>query len=72
MLISLFISEPAYSRGGGGGECFAKGTLISTPKGNKQIEQLLKRDRVINYNFSTHRQDKGTISIIVLIHFLMV
>ena len=54
MLISLFVSEPAYSRGGGGGGCFAKGTLISTPKGNKQIEQLLKRDRLINYNFSTH------------------
>ena len=68
MLISLFVSEPAYSRGGGGGGgCFAQGTLILTPEGNKEIQQLYSGDRVINYNFSTHRQDKGTIGKIEII-----
>ena len=68
MLINLFVSEPAYSRGGGGGGgCFAEGTLILTPEGNKQIQQLYSGDRVINYNFSTRSQDKGTIGKIEII-----
>ena len=67
-LIGLFISAPAYSRGGGGGGgCFAKGTSILTPEGNKQIEQLHSGDRVINYNFSTGSQDVGTIGKIEII-----
>ena len=68
LLISLFISAPAYSRGGGGGGgCFAEGTLILTPEGSKQIEQLHSGDVVINYNFSTRSRDKGTISKIEII-----
>ena len=68
MLISLFVSAPAYSRGGGGGGgCFAEGTSILTPEGNKQIEQLHSGDKVINYNFSTRSQDEGTIGKIEII-----
>lgn len=69
LLVSLFVSEPAYSRGGGGGGgCFAEGTLILTPEGNKKIQQLSSGDRVINYNFSTHSQERGTISKIKILN----
>ena len=69
LLISLFVSEPAYSRGGGGGGgCFAEGTLILTPEGNKKIQQLSPGDRLINYSFSTYSQERGTISKIEIIN----
>ena len=69
LLVSLFVSDPAYSRGGGGGGgCFAEGTLILTPEGNKKIQQLYSGDRLINYNFSTHSQDRATISKIEIIN----
>lgn len=67
LFISFFTLEPAYSRGGGGGGCFSAGTLILTPEGNKTIESLQSGDLVINYNFSTHHQDEGTISKIEII-----
>ena len=45
-LIGLFVSAPAYSRGGGGGGgCFAEGTFILTSEGSKQIEQLHSGDK---------------------------
>ena len=68
LLINLFVSEPAYSRGGGGGGCFAEGTLILTPEGNQNIEQLHSGDHVVNYNFSTHHRERGVISNIEIIN----
>ncbi len=68
LFINLFIAEPAYSRGGGGGGCFSAETLILTPEGNKPIEQLHSGDRVINYNFSTQHQDQGIISKIKILN----
>ncbi|MDJ0574137.1 MAG: Hint domain-containing protein [Xenococcaceae cyanobacterium MO_234.B1] len=68
LVISFLAVEPAYSRGGGGGGCFSRGTLILTPEGSKTIEQLHSGDRVINYNFSTHHQDLGTIRKIEIIN----
>lgn len=68
LLIGFLGIEPAYSRGGGGGGCFSAGTLISTPEGDKPIEQLLSGDRVISYNFSTHHQERGTVGKIEIIN----
>ena len=64
LLVSFLTVEPAYSRGGGGGGggCFSRETSILTSEGSKKIEQLQSGDRVINYNFSTHHQEQGTIS----------
>ena len=58
---SAIAVQPAYSRGGGGGSCFSKETLILTPDGEKTIDRLRCQDRVIGYNFSTKHQAVGTI-----------
>ncbi len=42
--------------------------LILTPEGNKSIEQLQSGYRVINYDFSTHHQERRTISKIEIIN----
>jgi hypothetical protein len=66
LLINFSISEPAYSRGGGG--CFSSETSILTPEGNKKIAQLHSGDNVTNYNLATHHQDRGIISKIEVIN----
>jgi hypothetical protein len=44
------MSKKTIRGSGGGGGCFAKGTLISTPEGNKNIEDLKVGDTVIAFN----------------------
>ncbi|WP_052055701.1 Hint domain-containing protein [Myxosarcina sp. GI1] len=68
VIFSCVAVEPAYSRGGGGGGCFGKETLILTPDGNKSIAQLHPGDRVVNYSFAAHHQDRGTIGKIEVIN----
>ena len=62
-LASDYESEPKY---GGGWGCFAKGTLVNTPKGLTPIENLKVDDDVYSFN-DTHneveiRKVKGTSS----------
>lgn len=45
------MSEFIIGSGGGGG-CFAVGTLVCTPDGNVPIESLKVGDKVISYNYS--------------------
>ena len=40
---------------------FVAGTKIATPNGNVSIENLEKGDRVIGYNFETHRRIENTV-----------
>jgi hypothetical protein len=58
-ILLLFFCLPnfAYARGG----CFGEGTTISTPTGDKLIEQLHPGDRVISYNFTTHHSEVGKV-----------
>lgn len=56
-ILVLFTPNFAYARGG----CFGEGTIISTPAGDKLIEQLHQGDRVIGYNFTTHHSEVGEI-----------
>ena len=67
LFLSFLAVKPAYSRGGGGGGCFGGETLILTPNGSRTIKQLSPGDKVINYNFSTHHQEEGTIGNIEII-----
>ncbi|PSM48379.1 hypothetical protein C7Y66_14675 [Chroococcidiopsis sp. CCALA 051] len=57
LLLFFCISDFAYARGG----CFGEGTKISTPVGDKLIEQLHPGDRVLSYNFTTHHPEIGKI-----------
>ena len=68
--LNFLAVEPVYSRGGGGGGgggCFGDETLILTPDGSQTIKQLHPGDRVINYNFSTHDREEGTVGDIEII-----
>ncbi|MBE9016726.1 hypothetical protein IQ272_11370 [Chroococcidiopsidales cyanobacterium LEGE 13417] len=58
-ILLLFFCLPnfAYARGG----CFGEGTIISTPTGDRLIEQLHPGDRVISYNFTTNHSEVGEI-----------
>lgn len=46
---------------GTGVHCFAKGTLISTPTGTKEIEKLKIGDQVLSYNVETKSIEIATI-----------
>jgi Pretoxin HINT domain len=57
LLLIFYITAPAYARGG----CFANGTKILTPNGDRRIEDLHKNDRIIGYNFNTHQTEEEDI-----------
>ncbi|OWY65191.1 hypothetical protein B7486_43325 [cyanobacterium TDX16] len=58
-ILLLFFCLPNFADARGG--CLGEGTTISTPLGDKLIEQLHQGDRVISYNFATHHSEVGEI-----------
>ena len=57
LLLIFYFVYPAYARGG----CFANGTKILSPSGERRIEDLRKNDLIIGYNFKTNQPEEGKI-----------
>ena len=56
---NLLIINPALANNIPAG--FGAGTKIATPEGNVAVEKLKKGDRLIGYNFETHRERENTV-----------
>lgn len=55
--------------GGGGGGCFVAGTLISTDKGFKPIEEILPGDVVLSYNEKFQKNEYSKV-LDTMIHYI--
>ncbi len=64
ILLFIFISSPAFARGGGG--CLAKGTLVMTPSGAIAIDKLRVGDPV--WSIAAGKLQTGTVQVLTEVH----
>ena len=61
ILLFIFVSSPAFARGGGG--CLAKGTLVLTPSGAIAIDKLRVGDPV--WSIAAGKLQTGTVQVLI-------
>ncbi|MEL6579376.1 MAG: hypothetical protein AAFQ14_06470 [Cyanobacteria bacterium J06621_12] len=59
-IFNVLIVAPVFAKDIAPG--FAAETMISTPQGDITVENLVKGDRIIGYNFETHQFEENIIS----------